>query len=378
VSGASGQALETINLRLGEPGLPTPPAAIAAATEAMAAGLTRYTHAAGLPELRAAVAEKFRRQGIDAATERTIVGAGGKSLLHALLLGDELAGREVIIPAPYYAGYPTLVCHAGGTPRILPTRARDGYKLVPADLRAALGQRTRWVLLNTPNNPTGATYSPDEVRALAQELAPYPDVLVLSDEIYEQFTYEAPAFSTAALSDDLARRTVTLDGVSKSYSMTGWRIGYATGPQTVIDRAIAAQFSIITCPPSVSQAAALAALTMPQAAVRARNAAFVELRDLAVEILRRSPALDVASPPGAFYLFPRITVGLDESRVIRALAERAAVIVAAGSGFGAPGHFRISFALDRSTLTEACRRIVATLDEITTEGVTETATKRLV
>lgn len=368
MSPATEEALETINMRLGEPGLPTPSSAIAAATRAMTAGLTRYTPAAGLPELRTAVAEKFRSQGINATSERTIVGSGAKSLLFTLLLGDELAGREVVIPAPYYAAYPALVRHAGGTPRIVPTRPGDGYKLLPADLRAALGARTRWVVLNTPGNPTGATYSPDELKALAAELADYPDVLVLSDEIYEQFRYGMPACSTAALDDELARRTVTLDGVSKSYSMTGWRIGYATGPQPVIDHAIAAQFAISTCPPSVSQAAALAALTMPQDAIRARNAAFVDRRDLAIGILRRSPALDVVSPEGAFYLFPRIAADLDESHVVRMLADQARVLVAAGSAFGAPGHFRVSFALDRSALTEACRRIVATLDEIATEG----------
>lgn len=361
---------ETIDLRVGDPGLPTPPAATAAAVEAMAAGLTHYTPAAGIPELREAAASKFRAQGLDCSADSTIIGCGAKSLLYALLLGDDLAGREVVIPAPHYAAYPALVRFAGGTPRVVSTRLEDGYKLTPEMLRHALTPQTRWLFLNTPANPTGATYTTDEIAALGAELNAYPDVMVLSDEIYEQFCYDSPAVSTGTISEDLARRTVTLDGISKTYGMTGWRIGYATGPQQVIDRATAAQFAILTCPPSVSQAAALGALTMDQTQIRTRNAGFVERRDAAIAILCRSSALDVPVPHGAFYLFPRIVAAgaLGDTIVVDTLAERARVLVSAGTAFGAPGHFRLNFALDRAMVAEACIRVVATLDDLDREG----------
>ncbi|MCU1614882.1 MAG: class and aminotransferase, partial [Frankiales bacterium] len=230
---------EVIDLRLGDPCLPTPGPVIEAAYRAMSAGETRYTPAAGTPALRAAVAEKFRQDGLRCSGDDVLVGSGAKAVLFSLLLGDQLDGREVLIPAPHYAAYPAITRLTGGSPRVIPTDPGGGYKLTPELLAEHLSPATRWLLLNSPANPTGATYSADEIAALGAELRRYPDVLVLSDEIYQQFSFTTPMTSVAPVSEDLARRTVTLNGVSKSYSMTGWRIGYATGPRTVIDRAIA-------------------------------------------------------------------------------------------------------------------------------------------
>jgi aspartate aminotransferase len=365
----------SIDLRLGDPCLPTPEPAVEAAYQAVRHGDVRYTPAAGTPELRAAVAEKFRRDGIACAPERVVVGSGAKSVLFALLAGDQLEGREVIIPAPHYAAYPGVVRLAGGTPRVVHTDEADGFKITPEQLRSHLSPATRWLFLNSPANPTGATYSRDEIAALGAELLRFPNVMVLSDEIYELFCYSAPMVPVATVSDDLARRTVTLNGVSKTYSMTGWRIGYATGPQDVIDRAIAVQFSVFTCPPSVSQAAALAALTMDQDPIRARNAVLVEHRDAAVAILRQSRLLSVPVPAGSFYIFPAVRRpsgsalhGMTDAQLVAYLADQAGVLVTPGTSFGAPGHFRMSFAPDRSTVAEACTRVVAALDKLEQEG----------
>lgn len=360
-------------MQLGDPCLPTPEPAVEAACRAMRDGNVGYTPAAGTPELRAAVAAKFRADGLECSPEQVVVGSGAKSVLFALLTGDRLDGREVIVPAPYYAAYPGLVDLAGGTPRIVHTDYAHEFKITPELLRRHLSPATRWLLLNSPANPTGTTYSREEIEALGRELAPFPDVMVLSDEIYEMFCYSAPRVPIATVGEDLARRTVTVNGVSKTYSMTGWRIGYATGPRDVIDRAIAVQFSVLTCPPAVSQAAALAALTMDQAPIRARNAGLVEHRDTAVEILRRSGLLSVPVPAGSFYLFPavRLPRGTPEpsaADVVAYLADHAGVRVNPGTSFGAPGHFRMNFALERSVVAEACTRVVAALDRLEQEG----------
>lgn len=366
---------EVIDLKLGDPGLPTPGPVIEAAYRAMSAGETRYTPTAGTPALRSAVAAKFRQDGLDCSADDVLVGSGAKATLFSILLGDQLGGREILVPAPHYAAYTSIARLTGGSPRVIPTDAEHGYKLTPELLASQLSPSTRWLLLNSPANPTGATYTREEIAALGEVLRRYPEVLVLSDEIYEQFSYAGPVTSVAPVSEDLARRTVTLNGVSKSYSMTGWRIGYATGPRAVIDAAIAVQFSILTCASSIGQAAALAALTMDQEPIRTRNARFVEHRDLAVDIFRGSDRMTVPVPAGSFYLFPTVhgpdgapIPGLTDQQLVAHLAERAAVLVTPGSAFGAPGHFRMNFALDRSTVAEACRRIVAALAVLDEEG----------
>jgi aspartate aminotransferase len=358
-----------IDLRLGDPCLPTPGPAIEAAERVLRTADVRYGPAAGTPELRAAVADKFRRDGLSCAPEDVLVGPGAKAVLFALLAGDRLAGREVIVPAPYYAAYPGAVRLAGGTTVVVPTDAADGYKLTPRLLREHLSPATRWLVLNSPANPTGATYTRDEVAALGAELVRYPDVLVLSDEVYEHFHYGPAPVSVGAVSDDLARRTVTLNAVSKTYSMTGWRLGYATGPGDVVANAVAAQFAVCTCVSPVSQAAALGALTMDQAPVRARNQAFVRQRDAAVETLRRSEFLSVSAPDGAFYLFPSVLLPVTDEWLVDRLADRASVRVTPGTAFGAPGHFRMSFAPDRDTVVEACTRIVTALAGLAEEGI---------
>jgi aspartate aminotransferase len=360
-----------IDLRLGDPCLPTPLPAIEAAERVMRTGDVRYSPSAGLPELREAIAAKFRGDGLACTPEQTLVGPGAKAVLFALLAGDRLAGREVIIPAPYYAAYPGAVRLAGGTPRLVPTTQADGFKLTPALLREHLSPATRWLVINSPANPTGATYTRDEIAALAAELAAFPDVLVLSDEVYEHFHYAGAPVPVATVGDDLARRTVTLNAVSKTYSMTGWRVGYATGPQDVVANAIAAQFAVFTCTSSVSQAAALGALTMDQTQIRARNSALVAQRDLAVVELRRSSLLTVSVPDGAFYLFPAVrqdAIPLTDAELVAHLADHAGVHVTPGTAFGAPGHFRMSFAPDRETVAQACTRIVDALNALAQEG----------
>lgn len=357
-----------IDLRMGDPCLPTPQPAIEAAERVLRTADIRYTPTAGIPELRAAVADKFRRDGLSCGPDDVLVGPGAKAVLFALFAGDSLAGREVIVPAPYYAAYPGAVRLAGGTPVVVPTRAEDGFKLTPGRLRAHLSPATRWLVLNSPANPTGATYTRDEIAALGAELARFPDVLVLSDEVYEQFHYGPAPVAVGAVGDDLARRTVTVNAVSKTYSMTGWRIGYATGPRDVVANAVAAQFAVFTCVSAVSQAAALGALTMDQAPIRARNLALVEQRDAAVATLRRSDLLSVSAPDGAFYLFPSVLLPVTDEWLVSRLADRASVRVTPGTAFGAPGHFRMSFAPDRDTVVEACTRIVTALAGLAEEG----------
>ena len=364
---------EKVNLTVGSPYFSTPSAANVAAHEAIDRGKTKYTPAAGIPDLRAAIVKKFHQDGVDYSTDQTIVGVGAKLLLFAIFLGDNLNGQEVIIPAPYYAAYPSLVKLTGGTPIIVQTQSSDQFKLTPMTLENSLSDKVRWLILNSPSNPTGAVYTPDELRALGEVLKAFPNVRVLSDEIYQSFVYEGVATNIASLSDDLYRRTVTLNGVSKTYAMTGWRIGYAAGPLPIIERAISVQSDIVNCPSSISQEAALAALIMDQDEVRTRNASLVEHRDLGVQILSTCAHLQVASPTGAFYLFPSFSMGLPslavkgdfekfEKRLVNFLADEAGVSVTAGSRFGQIGSFRINFTVKREELELGCNRLVVGLN----------------
>ena len=365
---------EKVNLTVGSPHFSTPAAATIAAHEAIDLGKTRYTPTAGIPELREAIVRKFRDDGVDYSVDQTMVGVGAKLLLLALFLGDGLKGQEVIIPAPYYASYPSLVKLTGGTPIIVHTHSADQFKLTPEALRKSLSDKVRWLVLNSPSNPTGAVYSPEELLALGEVLKAFPNVLVLSDEIYQSFVYEGVATNFASLSEDLFRRTVTLNGVSKTYGMTGWRIGYAAGPLPVIERAISVQSDIVNCPSSISQEAALAALIMDQDEVRTRNASLVEHRDLGARILSASDHLQIPLPTGAFYLFPAYVKwphlmeeqgGFEkfEKRLINYLADEAGVLVTPGSRFGQIGNFRINFTVAREELELGCNRLVAGINK---------------
>lgn len=360
---------DVIDFTVGSPYFSTPEPAAAAAHAAIDAGETVYTPPAGIPELRVAVADKFRRDGLDYSPEQVVIGAGAKSLVYSVLAGNSLRGGRVILPAPHYAAYPKLVESAGGTPLIVPTERSDGFKITPKLLRENLDAGCRWLFLNSPSNPTGSVYTADELRAIGDVLLDFPDVLVLSDEIYESFTYQGKTTSPAALSEDFRRRTVTLNGVSKTYGMTGWRIGYAAGPSDLIVRAIDAQFNLLNCASSISQAAALGALTMDQGDVVSRNVGLVRHRDLAVRLLSESPHLDVTNPDGAFYLFPSFTPEFFRSikaadpksgvdRVLKHLTAESGVTVTPGFRFGSAAHFRINFAIHRKHLEEGCARIV--------------------
>ncbi|MGF1543370.1 MAG: pyridoxal phosphate-dependent aminotransferase [Parvularculaceae bacterium] len=364
------QGVDVIGLGSGEPDFDTPEHIKKAACDAMARGETKYTAVDGIPELKRAVADKFARDnGLDYAPERISVAPGGKAVLYNAFVATLNAGDEVVIPAPYWVSYPDMVRLVGATPVIVPTDAGSGFKMTPAALERAITARTKWVVLNSPSNPTGAAYAADELRGLADVLLRHPQALVLTDDIYEKIVYDEFRHTTiAAVEQKLFNRTLTMNGVSKAYSMTGWRIGFAGGPPPLI-KAMAKVMSQSTsnaC--SISQWASVAALDSDHGFLDDWRAAFKERRDRAVAILNEAPGLECATPDGAFYLFPncagligkttpdgrRLDADLD---VVDALLDAEAVAVVAGSAFGAAPHFRLSYAAATDKVVEACERI---------------------
>jgi aspartate aminotransferase len=361
---------DIISLSAGEPDFDTPAHVRAAAKAAIDRGETRYTSPEGIPELREAIAEKFRREnGLDVTADRVTVTAGGKQAIYAALMATLDPGDEVVVPAPYWVSYPDIVRLAGATPVVVTTRPEDGFRLTPAALAAALTPRTKWLVLNSPGNPTGAGYSAADLAALAARLDAHPEVWVLSDDIYEHVAYPPFRFATmASAAPALAERTLTVNGVSKAYAMTGWRIGYAAGPAALIRAMNTLQSQSATCACSISQWAALAALTGPQDYIADSRAAFRRRRDMVVERLNAIPGLDCPTPQGAFYVYPSIagllgTVAADGSRIdrdeafARALLAAEGVAVVFGEAFGLGPHFRISYAASDAQLAEACTRI---------------------
>ncbi len=364
------QGRDIIGLGAGEPDFDTPDSIKEAAIEAIRRGETKYTPVDGTPELKAAIVEKFRREnGLEFTPEEISVGAGGKQVLFNAFLASLDPGEEVLIPAPYWVSYPDMVRLAGGEPRFIPCPAEQGFKLRPEDLEAAIGPRTRWLVLNSPSNPTGAAYTRAELEAIAEVLRRRPDVWVMSDDIYEHITYDGFEFTTLAqVAPDLRPRTLTVNGVSKAYAMTGWRIGYAGGPRELIRAMATLQSQSTSNPCSVSQAAAVAALTGDQSFLAERRRIFRERRDLVVEALNAAPGLSCPRPEGAFYVYPscagvigkrtpggqRIATSEDFARY---LLEEAGVAVVHGAAFGLDPHIRISYATATPLLEEACRRI---------------------
>ncbi|MGR3541558.1 MAG: pyridoxal phosphate-dependent aminotransferase [Hasllibacter sp.] len=361
---------DVIALAAGEPDFDTPAHVRRAAKDAIDRGETRYTAVDGIPELKAAIRAKFAREnGLDYAEDEVTVGTGGKQVLYNALTATLNPGDEVVIPAPYWVSYPDMVRLAGGTPVIVEGRAEDGYRIAPEALEAAITPRTKWWILNSPSNPTGAGYDEAALRALTEVIERHPHVWTLSDDMYEHLVFDGFAFRTPAqVAPALKDRTLTVNGVSKAYCMTGWRIGYAGGPAPLIAAMRKVQSQSTSNPCSVSQWAAVAALEGPQGFLAEHNRAFVRRRDLVVQALDAMDGVRCPRPEGAFYVYPTIAgcmgklsaggarIDTDEAFVTALLAEEGVAVVH-GAAFGLSPAFRVSYALDDDTLREAMARI---------------------
>ena len=361
---------DVIGLGAGEPDFDTPDNIKQAAVEAIKRGETKYTAVDGIPELKQAIAEKFQREnGLVYKPAEITVGSGGKQVLYNALLATLDPGDEVIIPAPYWVSYPDIVLLAGAEPVIVETKLEDGFKLEPDVLDAAITPKTKWFIFNSPSNPTGAAYTRDEIKALTDVLLKHEQVWVLSDDIYEHLVYDDFAFTTpAAIEPKLKERTLTLNGVSKAYSMTGWRIGYAGGPAPLIKAIATLQSQSTSNPCSISQWAALEALRGPQAFLKGWVKSFQERRDLVVSMLNQAAGIDCPTPEGAFYVYPScagcigkttregVKIDSDETFATTLLQEEGVAVVH-GAAFGMSPFFRISYATGIDALEEACRRI---------------------
>lgn len=359
-----------LSLNAGEPDFDTPAHVRQAAIDAIQAGHTRYTQVAGLRALREAVAAKFRDEnGIDTCWQDTLICSGGKQVIHNALAATLNPGDEVIIPAPYWVSYPEIAQLCGAKPVVVPCGEVTGFKLTPQALSAAITPRTRWLILNSPSNPTGAVYSHTELLQLAEVLRAHPDVLILCDDIYEHLIFDGARFATMAQVEPRLRpRTLTMNGVSKAYAMTGWRIGYATGPGWLLEAMEKLQGQQTSGACSISQHAALVALTGPQDFVRETRRVFERRRDAVVRRLDATFGLRCASPAGAFYAFAscegligRTSAGglllQSDEDVALALLNEAGVAVMQGSAFGLGPYLRIAYALDDASLAKACQTI---------------------
>jgi aspartate aminotransferase len=360
-----------IVLGAGEPDFDTPQHIKDAAVRAIAGNQTRYTVLDGSPELKEAVRRKFEREnGLFFAQDEVTCGAGAKQVLFNAFMATLADGDEVIIPAPYWTSYSDIAAIAGGVPVIVPCTARSNFRMLPEQLEAAITPRTRWLLLNSPSNPTGAAYRREDLAALADVLRRHPDVWVMSDDMYEHIVYDDFEFATfAAVAPDLKDRTLTVNGVSKAYAMTGWRLGYGAGPAALIKAMSIVQSQSTSCPSSISQAAAIAALDEPQNIVEERRVAFQKRRDLVVDGLNAIPGIECIRPQGAFYVLASceglIGAVKPDGGTIKTDGDFCAYIMEAdvamvpGSCFGLAPYFRISYATSEAELTEALRRIAA-------------------
>ncbi|HKB55699.1 MAG TPA: aminotransferase class I/II-fold pyridoxal phosphate-dependent enzyme [Ramlibacter sp.] len=361
---------DIVALTTGEPDFDTPPNVCEAVVRAMAASQTKYTDVGGTPELKAAIIEKFRRENALAyAPGEIIVGTGGKQVIFNALMCTLEPGDEVIVPAPYWVSYPDITLLAEGRPVMIACRPEDSFKLRPDNLERAITARTRWLVLNAPNNPSGATYTREELKGLADVLLRHPHVWVMTDDIYEHVLYDDRRFFTIAqVEPALKERTLTINGVSKAYAMTGWRIGYGGAPAELIKAMVKLQSQSTSNPSSIGQAAALEALTGPQNFIAERKRIFQERRDAVVAELDRIPGISCHVPEGAFYVYPSCAgiVGktTPEGQVISSdsdfvlhLLESQNLAVLQGEAYGLSPFFRISFATSMQTLQEGCRRL---------------------
>jgi aspartate aminotransferase len=365
---AAGQ--DVIGLGAGEPDFDTPKNIKDAAKAAIDAGKTKYTAVDGLPELKTAICAKFKRDnGLDYTPAQVTVGTGGKQVLYNALVATLNPGDEVIIPAPYWVSYPDMVLLAGGEPVIAEATAETAYKLTPDALEAAITTKTKWFIFNSPSNPTGAGYTWDELKALTDVLMRHPHVWIMSDDMYEHLVYDDFKFCTPAqVEPALYERTLTVNGVSKAYAMTGWRIGYAAGPQEIIKAMGKIQSQSTSNPCSISQWAAVEALTGPQDYIAENNKTFQRRRDLVVEMLNAAEGVTCPVPEGAFYVYPSIAgcIGKtsaggtkieNDEAFATALLEETGVAVVFGAAFGTSPAFRVSYATSDDALREACTRI---------------------
>lgn len=371
------QGRDIISLSAGEPDFDTPEHIKQAAAAAIAAGKTKYTAPDGMPELKQAICKKFSRENaLEYSPSQISVGTGGKQTLFNALMATLNAEDEVIIPAPYWVSYPDMVLLAGGTPVVVATDVKDNYKLTAKALRAAITENTKWFIFNSPSNPTGAGYTAPELKALTDVLLDFPDVMVMSDDMYEHLTYDGFKFvSPAQVEPRLYARTLTCNGVSKAYAMTGWRIGYAAGPEALIAAMRKVQSQTTSNPCSISQWAALEALEGPQAFLQDNQTLFKGRRDLVVAGLNAIEGITCPIPEGAFYVYPSIAgligkttpsgkvIATDEDFAI-ALLEDTGVAAVFGAAFGLSPNFRISYATSESQLSEACARIAQFCDRL--------------
>ncbi len=361
---------DVIGLGAGEPDFDTPQNIKDAGTRAIAEGRTKYTAVDGIPELKAAICAKFARENNLAYTPSQVsVGSGGKQVIYNAFMATLNAGDEVIIPAPYWVSYPDIVLLAGGEPVIVEAGIEAGFKLTAEALEAAITPKTKWFLFNSPSNPTGAAYSAAELRRLTDVLMRYPDIWILTDDMYEHLVFDNFVFATPAeVEPGLKDRTLTMNGVSKAYAMTGWRIGYAAGPEALIRAMGKVQSQSTSNPCSISQWAAVEALEGTQAFIRPNQTLFKRRRDLVVAGLNACPGIECPVPEGAFYVYPSIAgcigktsaggmaIGTDED-FATALLEEEGVAVVFGAAFGLSPHFRVSYATADDLLAEACVRI---------------------
>ena len=361
---------DVISLSVGEPDFDTPDNIKNAAIDAIRRGETKYPPVLGIPPLREAIAAKFSREnGLDYKASDTIVATGGKQILYNAFLVTMNPGDEVIIPAPFWVSYPEMVAINWGEPRIVPTRMEDGYKLMPEALERAITPKTKWVVLNSPSNPSGAAYSRAELKALTDVLMKHPHVWVLTDDMYEHLVYGAFEFTTPVqIEPGLKARTLTMNGVSKAYAMTGWRIGYAAGPAELIKAMDMVQGQQTSGACTIAQWAAVEALTGPQDFIPKNRKAFEERRDLVVSMLGQAKYLKCPKPEGAFYVYPSCAeaigrtapsgrvIGSDEDFVAE-LLETEGVAAVHGSAFGQGPNLRVSYATSLANLEAACKKI---------------------
>lgn len=368
---------QIVDFTIGEPDFPTPSHIVAAGIDALKRGDTRYTSSAGTPALRNAIAAKLAREnGLDYRPEQIVVGCGAKQIIYSALAATVGVGDEVIVPAPYWVSYPDMVALQEATPVIVSCNTSQSFKLTPEDLESAITPRTRWLILNTPGNPTGAVYARAELEAICAVLRRHPQVWLLTDEIYEHFVYgNVRHISPLALAPDLADRALVVNGMSKAYAMTGWRIGYGAGPSALIQAINVLLMQSTSCAAAMSQAAAVTALDGPQECVTQAVRSFAQRRDRIVELLNQVPGVECARPDGAFYVFPSVTGLLGKHTptgqklstdidVMMYFLDAAGVATIDGTSYGTPGHLRFSFATSLEQIDAGCAaiaRVVASL-----------------
>jgi aspartate aminotransferase len=364
------QGRDIVNFTVGEPDFATPDHILAAARQAMEAGDTHYTSTFGTPALLNAIVDKLARDnGLEYSTKEVVAAAGGKHIIYEALAATLNPGDEVIVHTPYWVSYPDIARLNGGTPVIIPGNQANGFKLTPEELSAAITPKTKWVVLNSPNNPTGAVYTRTELQAIAAVLRENQDVLVLSDEIYEHFVYNGEGhISFVSAAPDLKDRVLIVNGASKGYAMTGWRLGFGAGPQWLIAAIGKLLSQTITCPSSISQAAAVAAFAGDQKPVQAMRDIYLTRREKMLGLLAEIPGLDITAPDGAFYVFANVqgllgkitpsgkTVNT-EGELVQYWLESVGVATVMGAAYGMSPYVRLSFASSNEVIEEGCARI---------------------